>query len=149
MDSKEDRIWFFGQAIVGPLAFGVDTIHQSQFKAWAQIPAATGRPGWDKRSGYPNESRTWNEERARYEWVAAANPAATDGPPNKKSIGKMNELGTLFATIAGMLNFIIILDALLPSKRGQPGRSALDKIPLSAEVAAGVAAATIAPESSV
>ncbi len=146
VDSKEDRIWFYGEALVGPLAFGVDALHQNRFKAWAQVPAVTGRPGWDTRSGYPNETRTWNDERARYEWVAAANPAATDAPPNKKSIAKMNELGTLFATIAGMLNFIIILDALLPSKRG---RDLTKDVSTTAGIAAATVAATAAAELSV
>ncbi len=152
VDSKEDKIWFFGQAIVGPIAFGTDALHQSQFKAWAQVPAATGRPGWDKRSGYPNETRTWIEplpqgvkfdpkerpsENGFWTWRIPNDTSDASGPPNKKSIAKMNELGTLFATLAGMLNFIIILDALLPSKRGRD-------LTKDASPAAGIAAATIA-----
>ena len=149
IDSKEDKIWFMGQALVGPAAFGVDTLHQNRFKAWAQVQAITGRPTWEKRSGYPTESRVWSDANNRYEWQPSApsdDGAPTIGPPNTKSIAKMNEIGTLYATIAGMLNFIIFLDALMPAKRG---RSALDGVPVSADVAAHVAVVTAASEASV
>ncbi len=155
IDSKEDPIWFFGQAIVGPGAFAVDALHQSQFKAWAKVPSITGRPTWDTRSGYPVETRTWIEpvpgapdqpgknkdilRRGHWEWRTPTDASATAGPPNKKSIAKMNELGTLFVTIAGMLNFIIILDALMPTKRSKPGRNALDKLDTPAGLAVDAA----------
>ena len=42
-------------------------------------------------------------------------------PPNKKSIAKVNELGTLFATIAGMMNVIAMIDAAFPSSRRKSG----------------------------
>ncbi|MFI4898195.1 MAG: DUF6677 family protein [Phycisphaerales bacterium JB059] len=144
IDSKEDRIWFLGQALVGPVAFGVDTLHQKQFKAWAPVTGLTGRPHWDTRSGYPNESRVWSDANNRYEWVAH-DPADADAPPppNTKSIAKMNEIGTLYATLAGMLNFIIILDALIPARRG---RGATDNSPLRAGLATEVAATTASAE---
>jgi len=135
VDSKEDRIWFFGQALVGPAAFGVDALHQNRFKAYGFLPATPGRAGvWVSRSGYPNESRVWSDANSRFEWVEIPEGVSSvAGPPSTKSIAKMNELGTLYATLAGMLNFIIILDALMPGRRG---RSALDKI----DTAAGLAA---------
>ncbi|MDX9910558.1 MAG: hypothetical protein RBS39_01865 [Phycisphaerales bacterium] len=85
VDSKEDRLWFAGQALVGPIALGVDYVHQSQFK----VPDAA-RPG-QKRSPSPDEN-----------------------PKIHKSIGRMNELGMLFCTVAGMLNLIAVLDAAFP-----------------------------------
>lgn len=99
VDSKEDRVWFFGQALVGPVAFGVDWVHQSQFKV---IDPATKQ----LRSAYPDEGRD-------------ANGMAVKGgkPPNRKSLNKVNDLGTLYATIAGMLNLVCILDAGWPSRR--------------------------------
>ena len=124
IDSKEDRVWFLGQALVGPTAFAVDTLHQNRFKAWAQVPTVTGRPGWEKRTGHPDESRVWSDANGRYEWRPSAELDDPAGPPNTKSLAKMNEIGTLYATLAGMLNFIIILDALMPSKRGRSSASA-------------------------
>lgn len=99
VDAKEDRVWFYGQALVGPLAFGVDYVHQSRFKV--------REPGTGVvRSAYPTEGRN----------PRTAEPVAGGSPPNTKSIGKMNEIGTLFATIAGMLNVIAMIDAALPGR---------------------------------
>ena len=86
IDSREDRLWFLGQALVGPVAVGVDRFHQSQKIADPNLPGG-------RRSARPDEN-----------------------PFNEKSLSKMNELGTLFATIAGMLNLIAILDAAFHSR---------------------------------
>ncbi len=99
VDSREDRIWFYGQALVGPVAFGIDHLHQSRFKV---IDPATGA----LRSAFPDEGRD-----------PATGMAVPGSPPNRKSIGKMNEIGTLFATIAGFLNLIVIIDAAAPGPR--------------------------------
>lgn len=32
VDRKENDWWFYGQALVGPITFGIDALHQSQFK---------------------------------------------------------------------------------------------------------------------
>jgi hypothetical protein len=97
IDSKEDRVWFYGQALVGPLAFGVDYVHQNYFKV---------RIGQERRSANPDERRLEN---------GTAKLGGT--PPNIKSLSKVNELGTLFATVAGMLNVIMIVDAAFPARR--------------------------------
>ncbi len=105
VDSKEDRIWFVGQALVGPLAFAVDYAHQNHFKI--RSDQLRGR-GYTVRSADPGEGRK---------------PDGTldlpGTPPNEKSIAKVNELGTLFATIAGMLNLIAIIDIAAPTSRGK------------------------------
>jgi hypothetical protein len=110
VDSREDTIWFVGQAMVGPVAFGVDYIHQNNLKVFG--PAEERLPDGrmvtvnKRRSALPNEGRD-----------ARGNAVAGGRPPNTKSLGRMNELGTLFATIAGMLNLIAIIDALLHARR--------------------------------
>ncbi len=200
IDSREDRVWFFGQAMVGPIAFGVDYIHQNRFKG---VPSSyvEGLPGSRRtteaklaegramiRSAAPDEVRRvepvsvagrmvdvpildvpvgipasffegspgslrTSEERlvlgrrsvrspntGEVVFVERVTIATSDGktrveelpivgaptgksdngaegPPNIKSLSKVNELGTLFATIAGMLNVIVIVDALMPGRR--------------------------------
>lgn len=99
IDSREDRVWFYGQALVGPLAFGVDYVHQHHFKV---IDPMTRQV----RSANPDEGR-----------APDGSPVPGGTPPNRKSIGKMNEIGTLFSTVAGMLNLIVILDAGFPGRR--------------------------------
>ncbi len=98
IDSREDRIWFFGQACVGPVAFGVDWVHQNKFKV---IDPKTKQ----LRSANPDEGRD-----------ARGFAVAGGTPPNEKSINKVNDLGTLFATIAGMMNLIVVLDAGFPTR---------------------------------
>lgn len=106
IDRREDPIWFAGQALVGPVAFGADYMHQNRFK----VIDASGR----RRSALPGEARGPG---------GAAVPAAPgQAPPSTKSLGRMNELGTLFATIAGMLNLIMIIDAALHTRRPAPAR---------------------------
>ena len=107
IDSREDRPWFYAQALVGPLAFGVDYYHQNFLKVID--PNSTGRtPGTvRRRSAYPNEGRDPATGRAV--------PGGT--PPKTMSIGRVNELGMLCAGLAGMLNLIVVIDAGFPTRR--------------------------------
>jgi hypothetical protein len=130
VDSQEDRIWFIGEAMVGPVAFAIDGAHQNFFKAYDPSIMGVARLAdiekAQKRSGYPDEvrqTRTLSFGGGKVDvpvWTAAPSGA---GPPNKKSIAKVNELGTLFATIAGMLNVIAIIDAAFPTTRKQAAKA--------------------------
>ena len=123
IDRREDRWWFFGQALVGPLAFGVDWYHQNHLKAYPWEPGGAVHPRvfleTRPTSLNPGEHReigqiTVDGRQLTLPLRREAKPG--EGPPSSKSIGRMNELGTLFATIAGMLNLIVFLDALMPSR---------------------------------
>lgn len=91
VDSREDRLWFLGQALVGPVAFATDALHQ-RLK--------------DPETGMLVVPTDGSEPRA------------------SRSLAKPNEIGTLYATIAGMLNLIAALHALFPpphySRAGTP-----------------------------
>lgn len=106
VDRKEDKIWFLGQAIVGPVAFGVDYIHQNHLKVTAKDPSTQQDA---LRSPWPHEVRG-PDGRPR-----TAEPG--QGPSSSVSLGRMNELGTLFSTIAGMLNLLVIIDAAMHGRR--------------------------------
>jgi hypothetical protein len=80
VDRKEDFWWFTAQAGVGPVAFGVDAIHQS-------LKVTDERTG-QKRSPHPDEDGAYT-----------------------KSLGKINEIGALYAALAGLLNVIAVIDA--------------------------------------
>ncbi|RMH26162.1 MAG: hypothetical protein D6693_07580 [Planctomycetota bacterium] len=88
IDRKEDFWWFTAQAGVGPVAFAVDRVNQS----WVKIPDPDAEHG--VRSPGPDES-----------------------PRARKSLGHANEIGALWAAIAGMLNVICILDCLWHTPR--------------------------------
>lgn len=123
IDSREDRVWFFGQALVGPLAFGVDYVHQHHFK----VVDPRGRV---LRSALPDEARNpvdgspipiikdpSGTPTATYTDAGKTVTISPARPPNIKSLSKVNELGTLMATLAGMLNLIMIIDAMFPTLR--------------------------------
>lgn len=116
VDSEEDFPWFIAQSLVGPIAFATDYVHQHHFKvlAMAEQVSPDGRQIRPivRRSAYPHEVRN-PDGSGRV--ASAANP--TDPPPNIKSLSKTNELGTLFGTIAGMLNIIAVVDAAFPTAR--------------------------------
>lgn len=119
VDRKEDFVWFLGQGLVGPIAFGADYYHQNFLKV-----RDTDRGGL--RSAHPYEIRHPENARAipvrhfetgepiqfedpRTKQFRLSTPS--DRPPNSKSIGRVNELGTLMSAVAGMLNLICIIDA--------------------------------------
>lgn len=110
VDRREDRMWFVAQAAVGPLAFGVDYVHQTSFKGVDPVTRQRRSPGPREVIGGDGVIRAAEEG---------------EGPRSRKSVGKVNELGTLFCAVAGMLNVIVFIDALFPGrpKRGQRGRS--------------------------
>lgn len=144
VDSREDKWWFYGQAFVGPLAFGADWVHQNQFKAYGipGDPPEAGEAGTFKssdrqldplrgehrlRSVFPSERRVTvdvevavgNGVQVETRRLPVAIPVqdGAGGPPNRKSMAKVNEIGTLYILCAGMLNLIVILDALFPTIR--------------------------------
>ncbi|MSR29502.1 MAG: hypothetical protein EXS03_08020 [Phycisphaerales bacterium] len=87
VDRREDALWFYAQAGVGPIAFGADWVNSSLLK--------TGRIGELVDSPPPFMSR--------------------DAPPKVstfKSVTPMNEIGTLYCALAGLMNIVVILDAL-------------------------------------
>lgn len=82
VDRAEDKWWFLLQAGVGPTAFVVDHVHQTQFK--------TPSPGTRRTMPPP---------------VPGAG-----GRQANKSVGRVNEAGMLMAALAGMLNIIAVID---------------------------------------
>ncbi|MCC6321812.1 MAG: hypothetical protein IT438_10315 [Phycisphaerales bacterium] len=128
VDKRENFFWFLGQALAGPVAFGTDYIHQNHFKALDPASVSNLRKTDDlvrarrgsMRSARPEETRTTTQ-------VEIDDPAAGrkvkvtvpvfrkagpgEFPPNISSLGRVNELGTLFCTVAGFMNLIAVIDA--------------------------------------
>ncbi len=87
IDRREDKWWFVLQAGVGPTAFAIDRWHD-QHRA----------PSMRRFSGMP--------------------PAPSSaGPHVTKSLGRVNEVGSLFAAMAGLLNLIAVIDAFWNADR--------------------------------
>ncbi len=89
VDRREDRLWFLAQLLCGPIAMGVDVANQSIIK---RLP-----PDWKARyqQGDPGVRRQLRH----------------------KGLGHVNEMGTLYSALAGLMNLVAILDALHPSNR--------------------------------
>lgn len=93
IDYRRDRIWFAGQALIGPIAIGVNMVH-----------AAMDPP--------PTVSRDRETNRIHREYPEPHAPTAGYEPKYYPSIGRVNELGTLYCTLAGVLNLLAILDVV-------------------------------------
>lgn len=105
VDRQQEFWWFVPQAGVGPLAFGVDWVHQNKFK----VALEGGQPG-ATRSADPDEGVDPVTRRAR--------PlAAGESPLKVVALGKPAELGLLMCALAGMMNVIVVVDAGFPTRR--------------------------------
>lgn len=115
IDRKENPVWFVGQALTGPLAFIVDGYHQSLKVLAPPLGAPANAPAsW--RSPAPNERRG-----ADGAAVIITPDEAARGvkPPYSKSLSRSNDMGMLFAALAGMVNLIAITDAALHGRRNR------------------------------
>jgi len=110
--SGADRLWFIGQAFVGPIAFAVDHAHQNYYKAH---DPATGV----NRTGYPYEHRVREGGRWVWERLSPAQIESGLGPPNEPGLGRLNEIAMLSCTLAGMLNVIVVFDAAIATGYGR------------------------------
>ncbi|MEQ9094708.1 MAG: hypothetical protein RIE32_00430 [Phycisphaerales bacterium] len=124
VDSREDRLWFYVHAFVGPATFVADWVNQNQFKAWAMDDSAPGRPQPIFRSAFPGEVRvaTAQDGRLPYPQLARTPQWGDSGsfqgrPGAGKSVGKVNEVALLMVALAGMLNLVAVLDALFNRRR--------------------------------
>lgn len=133
VDRREERWWFYAQAGVGPLAFAVNHVHQKHFKGLPLEDLQSGdlsrvrspHPGerLERREVLVVDPATRRQARVTMGVLVPAGPG--ERPPKHAALGKVAELGILFAALAGMLNIIVVLDIALPGPRpgtgGAPG----------------------------
>ena len=89
VDRREDRLWFMAQVLCGPIAIAADLANQSIVKT---LPV-----NWQRRYEQGDQ-----DIRDRL---------------HRKGLGHVNEMGTLFSALAGLMNLVAILDALHPVGR--------------------------------
>ncbi len=89
VDRRSDRLWFLAQVLCGPIALVADAVNQAAVKP---LPA-----GWQRR----------------YE----DGDTAVRGLLRRKGLAHVNEIGTLYSALAGLMNLAAILDALNPAYR--------------------------------
>ncbi len=105
-----DSIWFLGTMFVGPAAFAVDMVHQYQFKV--------REPGTGVlRSARPGEGRGPNGELLPITRDSRGERILGGTPPNRRALARVGEIGTLYCTIAGIVNLIAIIDVAYSRRR--------------------------------
>lgn len=114
---RKDFIWFLGQCLVGPPTLVVDYIHQTSFKVQDGRTLRTARPNEtrDPKTGGPLNVIV-GIDGIPYAKTADGRTISPAYPPYVKSLGRTGELGTLFVTIAGFMNVIVVVDAAFNSR---------------------------------
>lgn len=93
VDRRDDRLWFMAQVLCGPIAFVADYANQ----VFVKRP-----PDWEQRY-----------QRSDPDVIRRL---------QRKSLGHVNEMGTLFSALAGLMNLVSILDVLQPPQRREKQR---------------------------
>jgi hypothetical protein len=105
VDKDEDRLWFIGQAAAGPIAFA----------------AAYGNEALIKSGRFGELVPTPVSDAQVRSGMGSAKVSTFKG------LAHANEFGTLFCFLAGLMNFIVILDAFIrPRAEDTHGRRGTD-----------------------
>lgn len=92
VDRRNDRLWFMAQAGCGPVSFAAD---------------------YARAMVVPPINRDWT-----IRGDAALRDGYVEGNPEiiaelrRPSLGHVNEIGTLYIALAGLMNIVVVLDAL-------------------------------------
>ena len=100
VDRKNDRLWFLAQAGCGPVVFGIDALRQNVSPAQSMDFS----PGSADRSAFVNGD------------------PATQTALRRAGLSHVNEAGTLYIALAGLMNVVVILDLLHHVPRTEPDR---------------------------
>ena len=100
VDRRNDRLWFIAQSGCGPVVFALDALRERI------------SPG----QSYDFSPRARTDDRQRY---------ADEDPEMRRmlrraSIGHVNEIGTLYIALAGLMNLVVVLDFFNPHRLPSP-----------------------------
>lgn len=104
IDRRNDRLWYLAQAMCGPVAIVADVVNQ----AVVQTVPSDFRRGTRARTVYSNPNIDDHE--------------VLTGQLRRIGLGHVNEMGTLFIALAGLMNLVVVLDALYFVPRHKPER---------------------------
>jgi hypothetical protein len=90
VDRKHDKLWFLAQSFCGPIAFAADLANQQLVQK------------------VPDNWAVGSEARQR---IDQGDPTVLH-ELSRIGLGRVNEMGTLFIALAGLMNVVVILDAL-------------------------------------
>ncbi len=99
VDRKDDPLWFLAQSLCGPIALAVDWTNQRWLPPLPTDPVELDR-------------------------LVEQGDRTITARLDRKGLGHVNEMGTLFSALGGLMNLVAILDVLfVPARRwgrGQP-----------------------------
>ncbi len=90
VDRQRDHLWFIAQGLCGPIAFVADIANRTLLE---RIP------------------EDWISDQAWREAFRDREPQV-QRQLRSTSLGRVNEIGTLYIALAGLMNAVVILDAL-------------------------------------
>ena len=93
IDRRDDRLWFVAQVLCGPIAMVVDYANQALLEPLPRDVAEKYLRG----------------------------DADTLRRLERTGLSRVNEMGTLYSALAGLMNLVVILDALHTPNRRPPG----------------------------
>jgi hypothetical protein len=105
VDSRESKYWFYVQALNPAAAFSINYAHQNFYKGY-EVRGGQTSENFYRKPEY-GERLKFDESRGV---TIIVNDASAGTPSPRQSIGRVNEVGSLFVALAGMLNLIVLLD---------------------------------------
>jgi len=109
VDRQNDRLWYFAQVLCGPIVIAADAANQALIQNGI-------RQDWGYRSSRSDSDQ--DERIRRYQADDPEMMAMLRGV----GISHVNEMGTLFIALAGLMNFVVILDSMFYLPRQVPER---------------------------
>lgn len=110
IDYRTQKLWFAGQCLFSPVAPAMGYYHETLDRNMVQRIEAYQL---DQRR---NHQRNLDEDDALLE-ILRTNPHSL---PYIKSTGRVNEMGTLYCAMAGLLNLLAIIDVFARPRRANP-----------------------------
>ena len=101
VDRKHDGIWFYAQAFNGPIAFATDF-------ARSRLSSINGREIQDI---------SWERTPSLGERWLAQEQEVMDAV-RRQGLSHVNEVGTLFIALGGLMNLVLILEAGFATPKG-------------------------------
>jgi len=105
VDSRESKYWFYVQALNPAAVFSINWAHQNVYKGY-EVRAGQISENFYRKPEY-GERLKFDQSRGV---TIIVNDASAGTPSPRQSIGRVNEVGSLFVALAGMLNLIVLLD---------------------------------------
>ncbi len=113
INQREQKLWFAGQCLFSPIAPAIGHFQEMKYVEFERAAEQYMMQNNLQAKYIPSE--------ARYRAMNEARLALLKADPSKlpyiRSVGRVNEIGTLYCAMAGLLNLLCILDVVVHPKR--------------------------------